>query len=452
MCRFLIAVLSTTVFTPTVSASDLIVEGDGLELIAEYKITDDGYETVYRDEELASAINLDSDSTPFILEGKTHGPDRSPDVLVYFDENLGVKHTVTGDPGEHCKLHPIGYNGAYVKETSYYHSGEDAGFRFKEVYGVDGSLVSTIASRGWVAPYRTTEKFIIANLGYYNDKCYGLKVYNGQGDLLGYIDDDYPLGMTIGPFDRDNDWFIAADRLNINKDAIMEKGVERGTKVFNEYGELEFTLNPNTVCWPGVANVRGNVFYGSGNYICQVGISAYIVKEEFTKEQISHMEQDRIALESYRFLDRNETILEVYDGSGNELWSYLLPGPELEWYLAVSDNERYLSLVMGNNNQSLVFDMLTGKAVYEINDMFEVNRAIYFGDVSNDGSVAIIVSEFFDNNRKGIFELSVYQEGIETSSITSNYDDSGPISSFITPDGEYLVAGVPSTVCVYKIK
>jgi hypothetical protein len=420
MRRVFVAVLFVAVFISSVTASDLTVEGDGLELVAEYSITDDGYETVYRDEELLKEDILNDDLTPFVLKGR--GCSTEPfDVLLYLGKRFEIEEVIRGEADEVCRFRPLGNKGVYVKNTGFYANIETAGFARKEVYSLEDGLLFDIDSEGSIRAFPSGERFMISTYrGYGDSSC--LKVYDISGDLL------YTADFAGGPssFDTDKDWWFVT-----NTDTMRWYGypeLHEGTAVFDEEGELRFKLNPD-VYWGEVSySGLNSTLYGSDTYICQYGISA---------EEIESYEGGN------RYVVKTSNILEVYDRGGNLIWDCRFSDSGHGGRIYLSENEEYLCLLQRLDEKLLVFETASGERVYESTGLFP-GQLIEGGTVSDDGNVLLIFSSLPTDS------ITVYKNGKETGSISG--EKNLILNGFITPDGEYLVAGVPSTICVYKIK
>jgi hypothetical protein len=430
MRRVLLAVLLTTVFIPTASASDLTVEGDGLELVTEYKITDDGYETVYRDEESFKEDILNDDLTPFVLRDKLFGSD----VLVYFDDALDIVAVINGR-GEQREFFPLGNNGLYIENGSFFFNMETAGFKEKKVYNLEGDLLATVPSRGaWVKTFPSGEMFVISRSDWISG---ALDAYDVQGNHLYEMnfDENYPIGEAFGHFNKDKDWLLVADRWFLDREKHPD--VRRGTRVFDEKGNLQFTLNPDVFCLHSGANVRGNVLYGSDTYIIQIASLADLTSTEGSSS------------ERYVTNEYDQDILEVYDGKGQLLWDYLIPGRSSDTHFFLSENEEFIVLFVRSKKDIVVFETDSGRELHRASNILGKGW-IYDGYISNDGST-VAVSIFSDDPVDDLYTISIFDNNRKIGSIIST-PEYGRLNGFTTHDGEYLVAGIPSTVCVYKIK
>jgi|GEM_PF-1865587 len=419
MCRVLVAVLSATVFISSISASDLTVEGDGLELVAEYAIIGDGYETVHRDETLFNEDILNDDLTPFVLTGHFSDGATPFDVLLYLGKRFEIEEVIRGEVDEVCRFRPLGNEGVYVKNTGFYANIETAGFARKEVYSLEDGLLFDIDSEGSIRAFPSGERFMISTYrGYGDSGC--LKVYDISGDLL------YTADFAGGPssFDTDKDWSFVT-----NTDTMrwyVHPELHEGTAVFDEEGRLRFELNPDVYCGEVSYTGLNSTLYGSDTYICQYGISA---------EEIESYE------DGTRYVVKTSNILEVYDRGGNLIWDCRFSDSGHGGRIYLSENEEYLCLLQRLDEKLLVFETASGERVYESTGLFP-GQLIEGGTVSDDGNVLLIFSSLPTDS------MTVYKKGKETGSISGKNN----LNGFITPDGKYLVAGVPSTVYVYKIE
>jgi hypothetical protein len=140
------------------------------------------------------------------------------------------------------------------------------------------------------------------------------------------------------------------------------------------------------------------------------------------------------------------------------LWEYDIEDKS-NGYLYVSENEEYLCLGLRKTANIVIFELANGEEQYRFksNGLGWPNK----GFISNDGSV--IVWAFGDTDithtrTKVIVDgetaataIDIFIYGNLTTSIKADRER-GRINYYMTPDGDYLIAGVPSCVKVFKIK
>jgi hypothetical protein len=449
MRRVLVSVLFTAVFIPTVSASELIVEGDGLELITEYKITDDGYEEVYRNEELLKGEILNDDLTPFVLKGLSDGTEPF-DVLIYLGNRFEIKTIIRGETDEACRFYPVGNEGIYIKDTGFYMGPLSSGFKIKRIYSLDKGLLFDIDSEGSIQVFPSGERFITREYRFRSNEYSDIYAYDVRDGLVYALSEARP--RVYEAIDKDKDWSLFND--TSERDWYRGQEMIEGTWVIDEKGHCKFQLNAGSYCLKNYSAGRGKATYGSDNYICQIAnLPENATVDEKGSTTVSY-----------------DTFLEVYSGRGNLLWDYELPNSCNVGRIFLSDNEEYLCLLLGRNEKLVVFKTAFGERVYELTDLF-LGQLMEGGMISDDGNVIMVFSHYVSKWRsssedsesimrefklmveafKKPFNISIIKNRNVVGSVSA-LPEAGLINGFITPDGEYLIAGVPSTVCVYKIK
>ncbi len=417
-----IVVVLLTAFVIT-AASDITVEGDGLELIAEYELSGD---VIKRNDVRKEEIPTLAGNFPFKLF--YYGLSRVKSYFVIFDDNgLPASYKcIDSSNGVPERIKPLGNEGDYIKSTEFIH----ALYLVKEIYDKDDNLLSSIEEPG--APVVTKSGELIAFLKPTEfSHCGPARVYRRNGDFV--TECDFPVGGNIVSFDKDKDWFIASDPFNLH----TIKYPDTGTKIINENGDLAFTLNP------GVAEMirsssMNKFLYGSDKYICQIG-EVCSVK---VKGKLKYYKRPK---------ENHVNALEVYDGEGNRLWSYEWPGKGLgdasRSAIFVSDDESLISLYMHSVKKLLVFDLETGIIKREIEAPFESNIA-YEAFISNDGGVIMVRHKKYIKNTDRyiiIFSDDSYNY------VNIPFSDSNFPTCKMSPDGKFILAGTEDRINLYKV-
>lgn len=409
--------------TPITGASDITVEGDGLELIAEYRLSGDAIERYdVRENEMAALAG----DFPFKLF--YYGLSRVKSYFVIFDDNgLPASYkSVDSSNGVRERIKPLGNEGDYIKSTEFIH----ALYLVKEIYDKDDNLLSSIEEPG--APVVTKSGELIAFLRPTEfSHCGPARVYRRNGDFV--TECDFPVGGNIVSFDKDKDWFIASDRSHINTGKYPNAA--RGTKIINENGDLVVTLNPDVA---GMVPSSNNKFlYGSDKYICQLG-EICPLKVEGNDEW-------------YERPKNHVNVLEVYDGEGNRLWSYEWPGKGLgdasRSAIFVSDDESLIALYLHTLKRLLIFDLETGALDKEIGVFWDGNIE-YEAYISNDGAVIMVRRKDYINNTNRY--IVIFPDD------SCKYIDI-PFSGLnfpmckMNPDGKFILAGTEDRINLYKV-
>ncbi|MCP4231213.1 MAG: hypothetical protein GY771_13830 [bacterium] len=413
--------------------SPIAVEGDGLELVREYRIEGDQYELVYEDEELAEGTLDDTNDRtlfPFRDIERVWQEDKMvkkrPHKVLVFDSTLSInKLTVDsdtwisnfrafGNTGLYgYKKHPVG---DYWGSLSWYwvYDIED-GFLFK----VEGDNVEII--------YEDNGSSIITGPEY-AIRGTRMDIFDTNGESI--IGLDIPSDTTVPYFNgsitayvKDKPWFLV--RNFFDPQEKYETDVDVGTVILDYLGNEKFRLNPD------ITALR---WYGSGSYICQLGRE--------------YKPGSRKKYGNY--------ILEVYDGSGGLLWDKEIATKIADFDFLVSDNEEYLCLItnfkkstpsiFSNRAGISAYELATGKLVYD-NDNIQMNERRLLV-ISNDGRTVLLHSDYDEFGNGGIYILK--DGGV--SAIIHPSKRPHRIDAQITPDGNYLIVGVPSSAKVFRIK
>jgi hypothetical protein len=412
------------------NASDITVEGDGLEPIAEYDLTGDTIgRTVINEAEMAELEG----AFPFSVV-RLDGKDVENTKLVYFDEDGNIEKCIRDEYPLFGTLYPIGNEGYYVTtEPGPFTLDSDS--KVFVLYRPDGDLICRIP--GWSVPAvpQSNDIFAINNTRLRGDKIYieGKRLdeipyfatYDLSGNLFG--ESFIPIGVSLAAFDKDADSFIALDPGSV--DVAKYPDVPRGTRIFDKYCNLLFTLNDNTY----VESIRNNDYnkclYGSNNYICQIGNEA----------SLKTYREGKYALEYYE-PDRNEDRLEVYGGDGDFLWAYKFPRcGSSNGTLFLSDNEEFLCLVIRSELNIKVFETSTGEIVRELG--FPSGNPMYESYISDDGSLIALKTV----SKGAVHNIAVFRGDDIVSSFTAT-----SLTADITPDGRYLLIGNNNQVILFK--
>jgi hypothetical protein len=361
-----------------------------------------------------------------------------------------IETIIRGNTDEVCRFYPLGNEGVYVKNTGYFGNLNRNGYAKKEVYSLYEGLLFDIDSEGYIQAFPSGKRFMVIRRGRHWGHGGDFDIYSVKGKALfkSIKFDEY----AYGPFDKKRDWRFFSNMRERDWLEGLEKS--RGTQIIDEKGNLRFRLNADSYCQKNYPTGRSKATYGSDNYICQ----------------IANLPENTMVDEKGRTTVSYDTFLEVYDGNGNLLWDFKSPSRDNNARLFVSDNEEFLCLLLGRNEKLVVFETAFGEKVYELTNLFP-GQLMEGGMISDDGNVLMVSSryvyrpeddsddpedtrrefEFMVEALKKPYNISIIKNGNVTGSVSA-IPEKGLINGFITPNGEYLIAGVPSTVCVYKIK
>jgi hypothetical protein len=410
------------------AASEITVEGDGLELIAEYELSGDVIErNDVRKEEIAALAG----NFPFKLF-YYYGLSRDKSYFVVFDDSgipVSFKYADNSD-NEWERITPLGDEGDYVKSTNFIHDQ----YLLQEIYDKDDNLITSIEEFG--SPVITKSGSLTAfkrrlDLDVYLPP----RIYRSNGDFVAEC--DFPVnGKNIVPFDKDKDWFIASDPFVIDIDKYPN--AERGTKIINENGELAFTLNPD-VAGMVLSSSSNKFLYGSDEYICQIGEICTLI-----------VEGNR---EWYERPDNHVNVLEVYDGGGNPLWSY-------EWVgegfadafgskILVSDDESVIGLYLYNLGKLLIFNLETGAIDKEIGVFWDGTPNYNDAFISNDSeTIAVRCAD----RKAGLDRyIVIFRDGSYSYISTPRPDDYTLLRCEVSADGKYMLLAVEDGINLYKV-
>jgi hypothetical protein len=407
------------------AASDITVEGDGLELIAEYRLSGDVIERYDVSENEMVAL-----AGKFPFKSFYYGLSRVKSYFVIFDDNgLPVSYKwADSSNGVRERIQPLGDEGDYIKSTNFVH----ALYLIKEIYDNDDNLLSSIEEPG--PPIATESGELIAFLRPTEFSYRGpAKVYRRNGDFV--TECDFPVGGNIVSFDKDKDWFIASDPFDFNTITSLYSG----TKIINENGDLAFTLNP------GVAEMvhsssMNKFLYGSDRYICQIGeICTYNVKGHFKWYE--------------RPKENHVNALEVYDGEGNPLWSYEWAGEGFidasGSKILVSDDESAIGLYLYNLRKLLIFDLETGALDKEIGVFWDGTPKYNDAFISNDSETIAVRCP---DRKAGLDRyIVIFRDGSYSYISTPRPDEYTLLRCEVSADGKYLLAAAEDGINLYKV-
>lgn len=435
MLRFLIAVLSTTVFISTGSASDLTVEGDGLELIAEYDLkggkTEPKFVNEYEGDKLKGQY-------PFAVFYNTM--DYRPDnLIIFFDRDGNIIKILEDRESAYEGLFPLGHEGYYIRAFRGPISLEGWSYTYR-LYDPDDNLITEIPDSDDIRVSPSGDFFVLRSERYYSAKDRGvgetngitkLGIYNYSGSLIGEIYTPTGSGLETSVKGRT---VIATDPGVIKTSEYPN--LERGTRVFDSSGDLLLTLNKG-VC-PEVmrGGISSRFLLGHENYICQIGQKTELITQA-------------VAGEVYEIYPKNmnNNTLEVYNVSGDLLWDYdINAGFGYEGSLFISDNGEFLCLFIKSEFKIIVFQTESGRITREISlhDIGTVRRDCF---ISNDGSIMLVdIANEYNN------EIVLYNANDIISTITLPEEGPGKLSGFLSPDGNYILIGTIENVYLFYVK
>jgi hypothetical protein len=407
----LIPILAFLIIWPIVTSSEdpITVEGDGLELVRDYTIIDEKFELVYENEELSAELEGEQERLiPLVLY---NFKERPWSKLVYLNGKLELKKVINGQDGfggVGKSINPIADTGYYVKR-----SGTTTEFAFYpafkyDVIGLSEGYITTVTGFGVVFLIEENEVYWISNPSG-KSLFKELNVYDIEGNLRGRIEREHD--SLILPYHKDKPWIIIS-------------GTRRG------YGGLGvYDLSENLIyTFDGIS--RGWPLYGSASYIA-------------IKSEKEHSESK---------------IISVYNGACELMWDYKLSEEEhrrANTRIKVSENEKYICIFTENRLKGLldwklgfkVLDIATGEEIYGVENA-GVNNG-YIQSLSNDGLKLLVYQRDYPLVRYS--KLLLINNG-KTIGEVSTHPDDGKIEGYLTPDGKYLIAGVPARIKVFKIK
>jgi hypothetical protein len=403
------------------SASEITVDGDGLELIAEYELEGDKHESRVINEQEIEAL---SGSFPFKMFYSTRDY-YLDNTIIYFDENGDVSKTLSDGDEPFEGLFPVGNEGYYIRAFRTPISLEGWSFIY-ELYDKNDNKIISTPSSGELVISPSSEFFVIDAEGLW-DEAYRRSrekrdwtkwlIYDTSGSIIGEIYE--PTGNHgIETFENGIGKLIAGDVAYFEYEDYPE-GVQRGTKIFDISGNLLFTLNDNTFVDMMRSNYNSKFLLGSESYICQLGFKSALHTRE--------TEPGRI-IEVYDYSIAYNNTLEVYNVSGDMIWSYNLPtGGSHGGSIFISNNEEYLCLVVQSENKIYVFETANGALVSEIDYpggnprrgsfISDDGRFIVLGLEKNGTNIVIIE----DDNLECTISLTYPRGDWEVTGIGDNY-------------------------------
>lgn len=399
----------------TTAAEDpLIVDGDGLELVREYEIVGETFELVYENEELTAEIeDVPGRLIPLVLYNFI-GTLKSE--LVYLDGDLQIEKILSAPDSYGLRwnyVHPIADTGYYVKTYDpSSHENFYPDYKY-DIFDLDDTYIGSVEGFGVVFLIEENGNYLISNPGgktLYKE----LNIYDLDGNLKGKIE-------------RENDGFILLYRKD--KPWVIISGTRRGyggIEVYDMSDNLQYAFENITRGWP---------LYGS---------ASYTVIKSIRESPRSEPGYSR------------ETI-RVYNGTGELIWDYELPEEETRppnLSVKVSENEKYICIVTESKLEDLsswklgfkILDIATGKKIYGVENT-GINKG-YVKSVSDDGSTLLVYQR--DYPLDGYSKLLIINNE-KTIGEVSTHPDNGKIEGHMTPDGKYLIAGIPARIKVFKI-
>jgi hypothetical protein len=200
----------------------------------------------------------------------------------------------------------------------------------------------------------------------------------------------------------------------------------KGTRIYDNQGELLFTLNPDFVADIGTSTHKPLVIYASAKYIIQICQRA--VRKAYDTPAFNDEGEE---LESLTGVP-GEQYIQVYDRGGGLLWQEVFEVSPYITNFTVADNEEYIAVIIPNTTRECrVFELKTGKEKYRLSlpeDFGPVSDA----SISNDGSKLTVVEDKCEG--PGDYTLDgkaiLYIEGLEAAVFEHTYDYNETDGSF----------------------
>lgn len=429
----LIPIFALLAIATVSTSSDITVEGDVLKLIAEYDLTDDTVERTVVDE--AGMAKLEGQFPFRMVHNNLDYYYRN--AIVYFDSNGDIGKVIRDGETSFEGLFPIGENGYYTRAFLKGFSLEGRSFVYK-LYDADDNLITETPSSERIITSPLEGIFLLDGQGLWTEeyrknreKYERVKwlIYNVKGEVIGRIYE--PTGYPIEVFENGVGRVIAGDVVSV-KLSDYPNGLPRGTRVFDLEGSLLFNLNETTLVDPLRSNYTDRFLIGSDNYIFQLGF-----KSELSRRTDEHPEE---IYEVYAYSIANNNTLEAYDSNGDFLWDYdLNTGGSHGGSLFISDNEKYLCLIIKSDNKLIVFDTSTGDIVREIEYRDGKPRRDNF--LSDDGTLIVL------DVGTGIYFIK-HEEVI---SVLGAFGSRGIFDIATTKNGVYIVTGSVNHLRLYTL-
>ncbi len=424
----MMAIFLTPLFT---AAEDAItVEGDGLELVREYRIEGDRVELIYENTVLGNEINLRGDLglMPLVLEVESSGVKK----VIYLNRSLEVKY-VSSDIEGITEVYPL-IGAKFLVNTGFGGNCSDTFYQGKKLYSLEDDNTTEIGEEGFVNVLNSKENVIFYQAwDHIAGTVRSIKNYNIDGNIKTIYekaeDDPALFGGYIETFEEDKDWFFISCPFIINTDFYPNERL--ATKVYDTFGNYIFSLREGSFV-KTLPSFNRNVYYGSDSYICQICTRGEVIREEG----------------SLSISFRGKKYLEVYDGIGNEIWSYETEDGMSRPEIFVSDSEEYIALISAPLGMINVFSLPTGEKRYDIADAFEVNdKYLSDGYISPDGT-DIIANLYEHENGNTNYRLYIFNNGSRSSILYS----SKKVCDFSVYGNRYLVFGIGEYLHIYKLK
>jgi hypothetical protein len=410
---------------------EITTTGDRVELVAKYVFNGERFDRTVVNEGVMASISGNFPFDVFLMDGFGRKPDR----LIHFDEYGYVYEFAEDDNVISDNYFPIGQSGYYLRKKYW-----SAIF---SLYGPDLHLIAELPGEGKPNVCASSEHFALSNVtwcgripieGKEDWEVPSFTVYDLSGEVVGLT--FLPIGYGIAAFEKGVDRFIAVDPASIDRNE--HPSTSRGTRVFDIYGRLLFTLNDDIFLDPRRDNYKRKFLYGSEKYICHVGTRSSLLTSSDNRYDTEYYDQSNAF---------NNLVLEVYDGEGSFLWDYEIDGTgQLNGSIFLSDNEEFLCLVIRSEAKVIVFETRSGEIVNELHFPTSFN-AIFGHSVSNDG---IYIALSPAPGRTVVFA------GNDIIVDTLPWQKAGPfegmLHTVLAPDSDYLIVGGPDEIHLYKIR
>lgn len=398
-------IISTTLFSNSASVAEetgfQTFDGTRLELILQ---AEDG-EIIFNNlEALTTEERNDVISSFHVIPLRNNGYLASGFYIL--NSSAGIqKYTYTQEPKAY--VHPSKNGDCYLVCRGAYSnfSFDDYSPVIKELYDVEDRLIWAHEIKGHVKVSDDLGNVLIRNL----IRGPGIAVIN-KGRYT-YFDPRY-CGK---PFCISTDGGIIVIAEN---DARVPARGPKGTRVYDNHGELLFTLNPEFVANVGTSTQQPGVIFASSRYIIQICHKAKRTGFEPTIYDSDGEELDGITTVP------SEQYLQVYDRNGKLKWQKVFATSRYCVKFSVAENEEYIAVILPEPKpECWVFDLTTGEELYNVNlpvDFWHVSDA----GISNDGSKLSVVRDKWGGPGNNIVESEalLFNQGLEAAAFENAYD------------------------------
>lgn len=169
-----------------------------------------------------------------------------------------------------------------------------------------------------------------------------------------------------------------------NEGRVPARG-PKGTRVYDNSGELLFTLDPGFLADISTGTLNPSDIYASSRYIIQICQKA--VRTPFDPPAYNNKGEELESLTGVQGVQ----YIQVYNRSGELSWQQVFAVSLYPTKFAVADNEEYIAVILPTPTpECRVFEVQTGKEQYRTY-LPEDFRHVSNAGISNDGSKLFVV-------------------------------------------------------------